>query len=120
MKFVREKVNLQYFFYDGMLEDEGLKNKAVGIPGFFSVQQSSVLIKSEGRSWIRKGDRLGKLYTVLAVDAPILLLNKSCTRATIRPSRQSPRVRAKRGHKKLPTRGAKLIKNTKVGRSTNQ
>lgn len=62
--------DLPEFYYDGIVGSKGLKGRACGIPGLFSTQESSVLIKCDSPTWIQKGDLLGRLYTIVTVDSP--------------------------------------------------
>ena len=73
--------NSPEYFYDGKIIKEGLKDKASGIPGILSMKddQANVLIKGhgDGPAWIKKGDFLGKVYTMVTLDPPESVDEKS-------------------------------------------
>ena len=58
------------YFYDSCHMAVGLESKVVGISGLMSGEESSVLLKSETSAWTKKGDLLGRMYSVLVVDTP--------------------------------------------------
>ena len=63
------------YFYDGHIMKQGLKDKASGIPGILKLthDQSNVLVKGhdDNPAWIKKGDVLGRVYTMVTLDPPL-------------------------------------------------
>lgn len=57
------------YFYDSHDMTVGLGAKVSGISGLMSDEKQSVLVKSESKAWIKKGDVLGKIYSVYVVDS---------------------------------------------------
>ena len=64
--------NRPEYFYDGQIVTQGLADRASGISGIMSVSDPCVLVKSlsTGPVSVKKGDVLGKLYTLLCVEPP--------------------------------------------------
>ena len=58
------------YFYDSHDMSVGLDAKVAGISGLMSGEKHSVLVKSESPAWIKKGEILGKMYSVYVVDTP--------------------------------------------------
>ena len=64
--------NAPEYFYDGQIVTPGLADKASGIPGIIQLDSSFVLVKSfdSEKTLVRKGDIVGKVYTMLILDPP--------------------------------------------------
>ena len=56
------------YFYDSREIKDGLGSKVSGISGLMSEDGRSILVTPETSAWIRAGDVLGKMYSVLVVD----------------------------------------------------
>ena len=68
---VCEAENPPEMFYDGFIINEGLSDKATGVPGIMSLEeQSFVLVKGlrESPAWVKKGEVIGKAYSMLRLD----------------------------------------------------
>ena len=70
--------NVPEYFYDGQIVTPGLADKASGIPGIIQLDSSpSVLVASfdSEKALVKKGDIVGKIYTILILDPPLSCFN---------------------------------------------